>query len=48
MDGSKPDAASVAVVPIDFSAVGSHYEEFDQTTDEEVIELLAQTKAPES
>ena len=34
--------------PIDFSAVGSHYEEFDQTTDEEVIELLGQAKAPES
>ncbi len=34
--------------PIDFSAVGSHYEDFDQTTDEEVIELLGQAKAPES
>lgn len=32
------------VTPDPFRAVGLHYERFDQTTDEEVIELLAKTR----
>jgi len=33
--------------PVDFGAVGSYYDVFEQTTDEEVIGLLAQAKIPE-
>ena len=32
--------------PVPFLAVGAHYLDFGQTTDEEVIELLAAAKAP--
>jgi predicted phosphoribosyltransferase len=42
------DADEVICVsqPEDFSAVGSAYQDFAQTTDEEVEELLAQGTAP--
>lgn len=35
-------------VPADFGAVGSHYRHFDQTEDEEVVELLQQASRPDS
>jgi predicted phosphoribosyltransferase len=39
------DDVLCAVTPLNFYAVGQWYQEFSQTTDEKVRELLAQTAA---
>lgn len=38
------DAVICITTPIDFTSVGAWYKSFEQTTDEEVIELLKQSK----
>jgi len=41
------DEVVVLVVDPDFAAVGQYYEEFSQTSDEEVIALLHATAVPQ-
>ncbi|OHE74885.1 MAG: phosphoribosyl transferase [Verrucomicrobia bacterium RIFCSPHIGHO2_12_FULL_41_10] len=38
--GKEADEVIALIKPIDFQAVGQYYEEFSQTTDQEVIDLL--------
>jgi predicted phosphoribosyltransferase len=43
----KADNVICAITPEPFHAVGRWYQDFSQTTDEEVAELLAQASAPD-
>lgn len=44
---SEADEVLCLYTPIDFHAVGEWYEDFSQTTDDEVVELLAKSKRME-
>ena len=46
-DWPKPTRSCASTTPDPFQAVGLHYEDFSQTTDEEVLALLADLSTPE-
>ena len=45
-NNAKVDETICLYVPYNFQAVGQFYEEFHQVTDEEAIQLLEETNAP--